>query len=226
MIIKIIRFIIRAVINLIAHVEIIGYENVPDSGGFVIGANHLGRMDAALLLYGFKRDDFILPVAEKYEHHPIFGPIGNAVGALWIDRFNPDISAIREILQRIKRGQVLIIAPEGTRSKTEMLQEGKPGVVFVATKAGVPILPAAIIGTEDRIIRENLKHFRRSEITVIAGKPFMLTSAKGGQDREKMLREQTDDLMCRIAVMMPEKYHGFYAAHPRLQELLREQQVH
>lgn len=224
MIIKIARFLIKLVLKIITKTDVHNYENVPpDGSGYVIAANHLGRLDAALLFYAFHRDDFILPVAEKYEHHPIFGPLGNALGALWIDRFNPDISALREILQRIKRGHVLVIAPEGTRSKTEALLEGKPGVVFIAAKAGVQILPAAIVGTEDRVIKDNLKHLRRSKIDVYAGKPFMLPPAKPGQDREKALREQTDELMCRIAMMMPEKYHGFYADHPRLKELLREQ---
>lgn len=224
MIIKIARFLIRFVLNIITKTEIHNYENVPNGGGLVIASNHLGRLDAALIYYGFHRDDFILPVAEKYEHHPLFGPLGNALGALWIDRFNPDVSALREIMQRIKRGHALIIAPEGTRSKTEALQDGKPGVVFIAAKAGVQILPVAIIGTEDRIVKENLKHLRRSTIDVYAGKPFMLASPKPGQDREKVLREQTDELMCRIAAMMPEKYHGVYANHPRLKELLREKE--
>lgn len=223
MIIKIARLLIKFVLSIITKVEVHNYENVPRAGGLVIASNHLGRLDAALIYKVFHRDDFILPVAEKYEHHPIFGPLGDALGALWIDRFNPDISALREIMQRIKRGHALIIAPEGTRSKTEVLLEGKPGVVFIAAKAGVEILPVALVGTEDRIIKENLKHLRRSKIDVYAGKTFTLPPAKPGQNREQTLHEQTDELMCRIAVMMPEKYHGFYANHPRLKELLREQ---
>jgi 1-acyl-sn-glycerol-3-phosphate acyltransferase len=67
---------------------------------------------------------------------------------------------------------------------------------------------------------ENLKHLRRSHIVGKAGKPFTLAPIKGGQDREKVLQEQTDELMCRIAVLLPEKYRGVYAEHPRLKELL------
>jgi 1-acyl-sn-glycerol-3-phosphate acyltransferase len=219
MILKLSRLIIKILFAIFLKVEIHGLENLP-RGGFVVASNHLGRLDSAMIFYGFDRDDFIMPVAEKYEHHPIFGPLGNALGAVWLDRFNPDIHALREIMQRMKRGQVLVIAPEGTRSKTEVLQDGKPGVVFLASRVGVPIVPVAISGTEDRIIMDNLKHFRRSHIVAWVGKPFTLAPIKGGQDREKILQEQTDELMCRIAAMLPEKYYGAYAGHPRLKELL------
>jgi 1-acyl-sn-glycerol-3-phosphate acyltransferase len=219
MIMKIVRTLIKIFFKLCTTTEVIGLENLP-ADGYVVASNHLGRLDVALIFNNFERDDFILPVAEKYEHHPIFGPVGDALGAVWLDRFNPDIHALREIMQRMKRGNVLVIAPEGTRSKTEALQEGKPGVVFLATRAGVPIVPVAIAGTEDRIVMDNLKHFRRSKIVAWVGKPFTMAPIKSGQDREKVLHEQTDELMCRIAVMLPEKYYGVYANHPRLKELL------
>lgn len=218
---KIVRLITKIFFKLFTKTDVLGLENLPP-GGYVVASNHLGRLDPALIFNSFERDDFIMPVAEKYQHHPIFGPVGNALGAVWLDRFNPDIHALRQIMQRMKLGQVLVIAPEGTRSKTEVMQEGKPGVVFLATRAGVPIVPVAISGTEDRIVMDDLKHFRRPRIVSWVGKPFTMAPIKGGQDREKVLQEQTDELMCRIAVMLPEKYHGVYADHPRLKELLQE----
>lgn len=217
------RVITKFLVRLIADVETHGHENLPTEGGFVIASNHLGRLDSALLFFGFDREDFIMPVAEKYEHHPLFGPIGKALGAIWLDRFNPDVHALREMMQRMKRGEVLVIAPEGTRSKTESLQEGKQGVVFLASRAGVPIVPVGVYGTEDRVVVDNLKHFRRSHIVGRAGPAFTLPPIRGGQDREKALHDQTDELMCRIAVLLPEKYHGVYAEHPRLKELLKDQ---
>jgi len=224
MIKKAVGFITKTLIETIANVEIYGREHIPSSGGYVLASNHLGRIDPALLFYAFNREDFIVPVAEKYEHHPIYGPIGRSLGAIWLDRFNPDIRSLREMMQRMKRGEVLVIAPEGTRSRSETLQEGKPGVVFLASRAGVPIVPVAVYGTEDRIIKDNIKHFRRSRIVGRAGPPFTLTPIKGGLDREKAMREQTDELMCRIASLLPEKYHGVYAGHPRLKELMHENQ--
>lgn len=211
-------WLIRFVINLIARVEIQGFERVPQDSGFVIATNHLGRLDVTLLFYALE-GDFILPVAEKYEHHWLYGPIGNAMGAIWLDRFNADVGSVREILARMKAGGILVIAPEGTRSKTEAMAKGKPGVAYLAMKAGLPILPIALTGTEDRLVMDRLKHFKKSEIKILIGPAFMLPPVKG-RDREAALREYTDEIMCRIGAMLPEKYRGVYADHPRLKELL------
>lgn len=212
------RWLIRIVIDLIARVEIQGFENIPKEGGFVIATNHLGRLDVALLFYALE-GDFILPVAEKYEHHWLFGPIGNAMGGIWLDRFNADVRSIREILARMKSGGILVIAPEGTRSKTEAMAEGKPGVAYLAMKAGVPIVPIALAGTEDRVLVDRLKHLKKSEIKIVVGPSFGLPPIKG-RDRDAALKQYTDEIMCRIGVLLPEKYRGVYSEHPRLKELL------
>jgi 1-acyl-sn-glycerol-3-phosphate acyltransferase len=113
-----------------------------------------------------------------------------------------------------------VIAPEGTRSKTETLQEGKMGVAFLAAKSSYPVVPVALTGTEDRRVTENLKHFRRTKITVTVGDPFYITIPKG-KGREETLRQGTEEIMCQIAALLPKNYRGVYADHPRLQELLK-----
>ena len=214
----ILNWLIRTILNMIAQVEIQGYDNIPKGGGFVIATNHLGRLDVSLLFYALE-GDFILPVAEKYEHHWLFGPIGNAMGGIWLDRFNADVRSIREILARMKAGGILVIAPEGTRSKTEAMAEGKPGVAYLAMKAGVPIVPIALAGTEDRRVVNRLKHLKKSEIKIVVGPSFRLPPVKG-RDRDAALKIYTDEIMCRIGALLPEKYRGVYAEHPRLKELL------
>lgn len=222
---KIFRFIIRLLFPLFADFDIRGYEHLPKEGGFVVASNHLGRLDPAMLYYAIDHGQFALPVAEKYKTHPFFGPLGNWMNVIWLDRFNPDLAAIREVINRMKKGQALVIAPEGTRSKTEALLEGKPGVAFLASKANVPIMPIAMWGTEDRLIIENMKRFRRSKIIIRGGPTFMLKIDRS-KDRDVALREATDEIMCRIALMLPEQYHGFYANHPRLKELQLEAESH
>ena len=215
---KFIIWLIRVIINLIANVKIDGMENIPKNGGFVIATNHLGRLDVALLFYALD-GDFILTIAEKYEHHWLFGPIGNAMDGIWLDRFNADVPAIRKVLTRMKAGGILVIAPEGTRSKTETMAEGKPGVAYLALKAGLPIVPVGLVGTEDRVVVERLQHFKKSEIKIIVGRSFNLPPIQR-KDRDVSLKQYTDEIMCRIGVLLPEKYRGVYAEHPRLKELL------
>lgn len=213
------RSIVRFFMHLIADIEIEGIEKLPE-GNVIVAANHLGRLDTAALLCILDREDIIMPVAEKYKDHPFYGGIGRAVNAVWLNRFDADYPALRQILERMKRGGLLVIAPEGTRSKTEALQQGKMGVAFLASKSGYPVLPVAVTGTEDRAIVENLKHFRRSKITATAA-DLLTIDIPRGKGREAAMREATDEIMCRIAALLPEKYRGVYADHPRLKELLK-----
>lgn len=212
------RSIVRFVMRLITRIEVHGLEKIPP-GNVIIAANHLGRLDTAVLLCVLDREDIIMPIAEKYRDHPIFGAIGRAANGIWLNRFEADYSALRKILERMEQGGLLVIAPEGTRSRTEALQEGKMGVAFLAGKSGYPVLPVAVTGTEDRVIVENLKRLRHSKIVVRAGDLFNIEIPKG-RGREEAMHRATDEIMCRIGAMLPEKYRGVYAEHPRLKELL------
>jgi 1-acyl-sn-glycerol-3-phosphate acyltransferase len=160
-----------------------------------------------------------MAIAEKYKDHPLFGPIGRSANAIWLNRFETDFSALREILERMKTGGMLVIAPEGTRSKTEALQEGKMGVAFLAGKSGYPVLPVALAGTEDRGVLENLKRFRRTKITVTAG-DLLHVEIPPGKGREQAMGSATEEIMCRLAALLPEKYRGVYKDRPRVKELL------
>jgi 1-acyl-sn-glycerol-3-phosphate acyltransferase len=215
---KTFRSILRFLLPKFATIELHGLENMPE-GQFIIASNHLGRLDSGMLFYVFDREDIILPTAEKYKDHWFYGRIAKAMGGIFLNRFEADIQAMKEILRRLKAGGLLAIAPEGTRSKTEAMQEAKPGAAYLASKVNIPIIPVAVIGTEDRLIKENLKHLRRSHIIVRAGAPFNLAPIRK-EDREAGLQRATDEIMCQIAAMLPEKYRGFYADHPRLKELL------
>jgi len=216
---KTLRSIIRFFMKFITDIEIHGIEKLPQ-GNVIIAANHLGRLDTAALLCILDREDIIMPVAEKYKNHPLYGAIGRAANAIWLNRFDADYSAFRQILERMKQGGLLVIAPEGTRSKTEALQEGKMGVAFLASKSGYPVLPVAVTGNEDRRIIENMKHFRRSKITATAADLLHIDIPKG-RGREEAMREATDEIMCQIASHLPENYRGVYTDHPRLKELLK-----
>jgi 1-acyl-sn-glycerol-3-phosphate acyltransferase len=217
---KIFRFFIRLILSLIARVEIIGFENLP-AGGFVIAANHIGRLDAALAYYVLDRPDILMVVAEKYEKYAIFRWLVKLINGIFVDRYNADIHAIRETLRRLQQGQVFTITPEGTRSKSGNLIEAKPGGIYLAWKAGVPVLPVALTGTEDALVVERLKHFKRLDIKVVAGPAFSLPREVKGKDRDAAMQQYTDEVMCRIAALLPPERRGVYAEHLRVKELLR-----
>jgi len=216
----ILRSLIRFLFNLIAHVEVSGYEYVPEDSNFVIATNHLGIIDAPMAFYALDRWDLFVLIAEKWERNPFLRWLGKYFNFIYIDRYNPDIKALRKVMKLMDEGNNLVIAPEGTRSRVGSLIEGKPGVSYLATRLGQPIVPVAIAGTEDKVIFGNLKRLRRSQVSLTAGPAFTLPPLSR-ENRDEALKEYTDEIMCRIAVMLPEKYWGVYKNHPRLKELLK-----
>jgi len=216
---RFILLIVRLVIHLIARVEVTGRANLPATGGYVIASNHIGRLDAFMAYYVLDRPDIIMLVAEKYQEHALTRWMAKSVDGIFVDRFNPDIQALREAMKRLRVGGVLAIGPEGTRSRTGTLIQARPGGIYLAWKAGVPIIPVAITGTEDSVVKRSLKRFRRLRITVHAGEAFNLPQEARGMERDALLQEYTDEVMCRIAILLPEAMRGVYTGHPRLREL-------
>ncbi len=216
-----IRQLMRWLIDLVVQVEIYGRENLPEKGSFIIATNHLGFLDAPMAYYSLDRWDLFIPVAEKWEESRFLKWLGKYLNFIFIDRFNPDIKAMRKIIDLMEQGHLLVIAPEGTRSRVGSMIEGKPGASYLAAKLERPIVPVALAGTEDKVILGNLKRLRRSRVIVRAGPSFSLQPLPK-QDRDEVLKQYTDEIMCRIAALLPEKYHGVYKGHPRLRELLAE----
>jgi len=218
---KFLRWLIRTVLKIITKIEVAGYENLPGEKGFVIATNHLGILDAPMAYYSLDEWNLFVLVAEKWEKNPFLKWLGKHLNFIFIDRFNLDLKSMREVMKRMSEGQTLVIAPEGTRARDEKMAQGKPGVAYLASKMGWKIVPVAISGTEDRLLWGNLKRLRRTPVKLTAGKPFTLPPFPR-EKREEALQVYADDIMCRIAVMLPERNRGYYADHPRLKELLNE----
>jgi len=207
------------IVRLTTRLQIYGLENLPESGSFVIASNHLGRLDPVLVYVILDRRDIIMLVAEKYREIPLVPWLVKQLDGIWVDRFKADFGAVRESLSRLRKGGVLVLAPEGTRSKTGALMKGWPGAGYLAAKAGVPIIPVALVGTEDRLVVSNLCRLRRTPVIARAGKPFSLPPVPH-MAREAALEAYMDEIMCRIAALLPPSYRGGYSEHPRLKELL------
>ena len=197
--------------------EVVGLENLPAQGGCIVACNHLSRIDPALVFALGKRRDMTALVADKYKRNLFIRPLIVAVGGIWINREEADVHALREARQFLKDGGMLGIAPEGTRSQTGALIQAKTGTAYLADKAGVPVVPRAIYGSE--LAMRQLFHLRRPAIHIEFGKPLMLEPVSRS-NRDADLQRNTDEIMCRIAAMLPERYWGVYAGHPRLIELL------
>jgi 1-acyl-sn-glycerol-3-phosphate acyltransferase len=204
---RIARTIAKLLFVLISRCEYVGLENFPDEPPYILVTNHLAGFDPPLVL-SVSRHPTRAFAAAKFRRHPIFAPILWAMGSIWVRRGKIDRQALRGALDVLKRGEVLGMAPEGTRARgTYALQKGKTGPAYVATRADVPIVPIALTGTEK--IKHNLPQLRRTDLRVVVGEPFRLPES--GRVRGPKLREYTDLIMHRIAELLPEEYRGVYA---------------
>lgn len=208
---------VNQVLRAFCRVEIEGQENVPRSGAAIFASNHLGLLDAPLLYIAVGRTDITGWVADKHRANPLFAYIVGLAGGIWLDRENVDMQALRGALQWLKEGRGFGLAPEGTRSPTHAMIPAKEGASYLAIASGAPVVPAAVTGTE-RAGRAWLG-LRRPLIKIRIGKPFQLPPMQRGARQEAMTRG-TDEIMCRIAALLPAEYRGVYADHARLKELL------
>lgn len=206
---------------LTSQVEVEGLENLPSQGNYIATSNHVGRLEVILAFHFVNRDDLILIIAEKYRGSAFWRWLASMVDGIFIDRYNADFAALREVLKRLKKGGILAIAPEGTRSKSGQLLEGHLGAAFLAVKSGAPVIPVAITGSEDRAVLANFKRLRRAQVRVRVGKAYTLPPLTPG-DREAQLRKHTDEIMCQIAALLPESYRGYYKDYPRVAELIQQ----
>jgi 1-acyl-sn-glycerol-3-phosphate acyltransferase len=220
---EIFRGILKLMFDILAPIKAYGKENIAlaGPGGFVAAINHISYWDAPLLFVqipaGRKMAAF---GTNKYRNYRFFSFILRLVGVIWVNREAPSAATIKAAVQVLRNGEVLGVAPEGTRSGvTHALQEGKTGAVYLAITAGVPVIPVAVTHTDQ--ILHDLKHLRRSHVSIIFGKPIHFP-APARQERDAKLEEYTTELMCQIAALLPVEYRGVYANHPRLQHLLSE----
>ena len=203
--------------RLLTRLSVIGVENIPPTGGCLVVGNHLGIIDGPLVFCLIKRDDATGLVALKHKKNPVIRFIVENIDGIWINREETDFKALKRARAHLKKGGLLGIAPEGTRTDNHQLIQAKPGVAFLADKSGAVIVPMAITGTENSL--KKVLTLQRPKIIIEFGEPFYLPPLDR-KNREASLQQNTDDIMCRIAVMLPTKYRGFYDNHPRLKELL------
>jgi 1-acyl-sn-glycerol-3-phosphate acyltransferase len=208
--------IVRFLMRTLTKTQFFGLENIPTQGGVIIAINHLSYLDIPLLFINPRRPDITALITTKYQTHPFIRWFSETAGGIWIDRDIADFTAIRKASQALSQGKALGISPEGTRSQTHALAEGKQGTAMLALKSGVPIVPAGIQGTEFAI--DEMKHFKKPHMIACFGKPFTLAPITDAENRAEILQRYTEEIMCRIAVLLPEKYQGVYRNHPRLKE--------
>jgi 1-acyl-sn-glycerol-3-phosphate acyltransferase len=193
---------------IIMRAAVRGLENLPKKGPALVVFNHIGDLDGFLVgsVMSFPPDAIVK--IETRDERWLVSRIIRAYGFIYIHRGLPDRRALRAVLDGLAEGRVVILAPEGRQTLTGGLEAGTDGATFLALKSGAPIVPIAILGTQNPIMFGNLKKWKRTEVTVTVGKPFFV---KEQPERRDSLPAGTRQIMEALARLLPPEKRGVYS---------------
>ena len=195
---------IRTIVLALVHVRVEGRENLPKSGPYILVSNHINWKDPPLISIALDLSVRYMAKIQAFTY-PLLGYIVRATGAFPVRRGEGDRRALVTALRVLAGGQILGFFPEGHRSESGALIRGKPGVGFLASRAGdVPIVPIAMIGTKQSLLRLIFG----GHAVLRVGRPFHLADLTAEERRDE--QAVTDAVMRRIASLLPDEMRGAY----------------
>ncbi|MFL5629586.1 MAG: lysophospholipid acyltransferase family protein [Ktedonobacteraceae bacterium] len=200
-----IRWFAIFVFHLATRIHLRGRYNVPAEGPFILAANHLSWTDIPLVPLHLRRK-VVYMAKEEYFSSKIAWLV-RFLGAFPVKRGEGDRQALRAAEEQLKKGNILVIFPEGTRSRTRTLARAHAGMGMIALRSGVPVVPVAIWGSENALKK------LRTPVTISYGKPMTL-KPKGAKITRDDIDEATQKVMHKIAEMLPPEYRGVYSEVP------------
>lgn len=204
---KIMNGFLRFVFQRVCRINPDDFKKVPVNGPLILVGNHINFLEVPVFLPHIDHPNVIGIAKRETWKNPLFNFLFNRWGIIPIDRGMVDREAFRLAEEALKQNKVLALSPEGTRSKDGKLLPGKPGVVAIAVRTDAPLFPIGFYGYEN--FWENFKHFKKTDFNIVVGKPFKLNLNGNSLSRE-VRQEVTDEIMYKIAELLPEKYRGHY----------------
>jgi 1-acyl-sn-glycerol-3-phosphate acyltransferase len=204
---KLLNALLRLLYFILIKLEVTGQENVPPAGPLILMINHIDGMDPFIVVGVFPRPVTPMAKIEVFDI-PMIGTLAEAYGAFPIRRGQVDKQAVQQALKVLAEGGVLLIAPEGTRSPTYSLQQGKEGMAFLAARSGAALIPVGISGTQQAT--RYWRRLRRVPVRITIGRPFRLEAGETPL-RRPLLRAMTDAAMYQLAATLPPAYRGVYS---------------
>ncbi|MBE0408713.1 MAG: 1-acyl-sn-glycerol-3-phosphate acyltransferase [Anaerolineales bacterium] len=202
------RFLLREIgFKFLARVDSVeGWENVPKKGAAILIINHIGFIDPVMMVHIVFRDIIPLAKAEVYKI-PGWGIFPWLWGVIPVKREGVDRRAIQAALRVLEAGEIILVAPEGTRNP--QMERAKEGAAYLASRSGASIIPVAIQGTIGFPSLPFLPRWNEPGVHVQFGRPFQFKSEFNRAGREQ-LRLMADEAMYILATMLPEHLRGFY----------------
>jgi len=184
--------------------KVIGAENIPTSGGVMLAPNHVCNMDPPLVGVGSPRPVWFMGKSELFAN-PVVNFIFRNVHAFPVKRGAVDRDALKTVHKLLTSGKALTIFIEGGTSSDGRLQPPSLGPAMMALRAGVPIVPVAVINS-DHLLPKHSKVLHFSHVTVVYGPPLTFPHLAGKHADREALREVAETVMRRIAELM--QAHG------------------
>ena len=192
---KICRRIVFPLYKLVYRPKIKGLENLPRSGGYLIISNHLGKIDCFAIATLFREKIYFMAKKEWFTNK-IKAKFFGWLGGIPVDRDHVDVMAIKKCFETLKRGDRLVVFPEGTRNKTQEvdLLPIKGGANLIAYKAKVKIVPIAM-KSRFRIFRKNYMYI---------GEPFDYSEYGGQKLTDELNKQLTKEMAEKLQFAMDE----------------------
>jgi 1-acyl-sn-glycerol-3-phosphate acyltransferase len=192
---------------LLLRLKLEGIDRVPAEGPVILMINHINFLDPFVVVASVPRPTTAMSKIENFSI-PVFGWIFRLYGAIPVRRGEADRRALKQALDTLKAGTMLLIAPEGTRSPDRMLQPAHSGLAYIAHRSQATIVPVAITGTPG--FAHNIKRLRRTPVNIKLGNPFHLRTASRRLERQTMTA-MTTEAMYQLAALLPPEHRGVYA---------------
>ena len=188
--------------------KIYGRKNIPQNGPYIVAINHFHIFDPALVAYAIRKPISFLAASDQDIDWQVL-IAGKLYGFIPTNRQKLAPSTIKKAIQALQKGDILGIFPEATTGP--VLRRPKKGVTYLSLKSGCKILPMGIVGLEEDIWSQWFKGVR-PQVAVKIGKPFSISSSlpKDRTERQHKLSDIGDDIMHKIATLLPKKYRGEY----------------
>jgi 1-acyl-sn-glycerol-3-phosphate acyltransferase len=194
---RVIRVFLHYFFKIIFRCKVIGIDHIPPYGGAIIASNHVSLFDPPVVGTAFTRSVHFMAKEELFAI-PILGWIFTKLNAFPVRRATADRTAIRHAISLLENGELLGLFPEGTRSRTGKLGKPETGLAMIALKAGVPVIPTAVIGTNKVWKDGNLL----PRFIVKFGNPIMVNREK--TDKE-IMENLSNQIMQEISLLLEEK---------------------